>query len=500
VIFRQFIDEDLGCASYLLGDGGEAVVIDPSWETAPYLGFAAAHGLRIARVLETHTHADHLSGRGRLAAESGAELSLPAGAVAAFVHRRLAGGELIAVGELRLEVLPTPGHRPEHIALVLTDTARADGPLAVLSGDSLLVGDVARPDLVGAERADSEEAARSLYGSIRRLAALPDHVELWPGHIGGSLCGGSGTSEKPSSTIGYERATNVGLAARGQERFVAELLARLPERPPTVERVVELNRGPLLERPAPLRPLAVDEVQSLLERGGAIVDGRSAEAFDEAAIPGSLCLPLDRPGVGTRAAWLLGRDQPLVALAASAEQAEELATRLAAVGLLALRGWLAGGVEAWRAHGGPLARIGRVDVARAVELVEDGAVLLDVRDAGEAAPRPLAGTLRIPWRELRSRAGELRSSGRAIVVGCASGRRTPIAASLLGASGGPALFRLVDGSVAEVEQGLLRRDARRRSLRKPPRPLTGASPTTTANPVTQDPATQNPATQPTSTR
>ena len=200
--------------------------------------------------------------------------------------------------------------------------------------------------------------------------SLPDHVELWPGHIGGSLCCGTGTSEKPSSTIGFERRANRGLV-REPERFVDELLTRLPEPPPTVAQVVELNRGPLLAGPPPLLPLAPERVAQLLAEGAAVVDGRSAPEFDRAAIPGSLCLPLDRPGVGTKAAWLLEPGRPVVVVAADDCAGERLAARLAAVGIASRVGRLAGGIEAWAAEPRPLAsrshrrRQGRRPAARA---------------------------------------------------------------------------------------------------------------------------------------
>jgi hydroxyacylglutathione hydrolase len=460
MIFRQFIDEDLGCASYLIGDGGEAAVIDPSWETTPYLEFAAAHRLRISRVFETHTHADHLSGRGRIVAATGAEILLPSGAVAAFPHRPLREGDVVAVGNVRIEALATPGHRPEHISLVVTNRSLSDEPIAVLSGDSLLVGDVARPDLATRNEAEIEDAARSLFASVRRFADLPDHVEVWPGHIGGSLCCGSGVSEKPSSTIGYERRANLGLATSDRERFVDDVLTRIPERrPPTADVVVRLNRGPLLGKPAALEALGVDDVQRLLDQGGAIIDGRPVAAFDDASIPGSLCLPLGLSGIGTKAAWLLDRDQPLVVLAATDEQAEQLASRLGAVGLLDVRGRLTGGVEAWKARGRPLARIGRVDAEEATDLVSGGAVLLDVRDSDEHLASPVAGSLQIPWRDLRLRAAEARSSRKGIVVACATGSRTPIAASILTEIGGPPVFRLAEGGIADVGNRLSRRYA-----------------------------------------
>ncbi|HWB21938.1 MAG TPA: MBL fold metallo-hydrolase [Gaiellaceae bacterium] len=452
MIFRQFIDEDLGCASYLLADGGEAVVVDPSWDVAPYLEFAAAHRLVIGRVLETHTHADHVSGRGRIAAATGARIHLPAGAVAAFPSSELRDAEVVAVGDVRIEVVATPGHRPEHVSFVVTDYSRDDRPAFVLSGDSLLVGDVARPDLATQSELETDQAARALFDSLRRLALLPDDVELWPGHVGGSLCCSAGASEKPSSTIGLERRTNAGFAAGNAERFASELLAQLPERPPTVSRVVELNRGPLLLEPAPLTALGVDEVQRLVERGAAIVDGRDACAFDDASIPGSLCLPLGSSGVGTRAAWVLGHATPLVLVAEDEAQAHRLAAKLAAVGLIDVRGRLAGGIEAWKARGRPLVSTQRIDVHGAVDLLaRDEAVLVDIRDASERAAGPVVGgSLHIPWRELPLRAHEAQENGRAIIVACASGARTPTAASLLTSLTGPPVLRIASGGVADV--------------------------------------------------
>jgi hydroxyacylglutathione hydrolase len=424
MIFRQFLDDDLGCASYLIGDAGEAVVVDPSWNVAPYLEFASAHRLRIVKVLETHTHADHVSGR---------------------------GGNVVTCGDLRIEAVATPGHRPEHLALVVTDLRHDARPVLVLSGDSLLAGDVARPDLATANASEIDEAARNLFESAHQLAALSDHVELWPGHIGGSLCCSSGTSEKPSSTIGFERRVNPGLTTLDPDRFAADLLSRLPERPPTVERVVELNRGPLIGEPPTLQALGVDEIQSLFLAGAAIVDGRSATGFDEANIPGSLCLPLDRPGVGTRAAWLLDSTRPLVLVAANEAQAHVLAARLAAVGLLDVAGWLAGGLKAWQARGQSLGSVERVDVEVAAKLVhEQAAVLVDVRDPDEWEAGVVEGSMCIPWRELRRREREVQTSGKPILVACASGGRTATAASVLARAGGPPVLRLAEGGIADL--------------------------------------------------
>src|SRR5215208_1600382 len=226
MFFRQILHEDLGCASYVIADAGEAVVVDPKWAIEDYLRLADDHGWRITRILETHDHADHVSGRGRLAESTGAETAR-------------AGLEL---GDARVVPLPTPGHRPEHTAFLVCDHSRSeDDPWLVLTGDSLFVDDLARPDLA----VDPEEGARGLFASVRKLLELPDYVEVWPGHIGGSLCGGSGTSKKPSSTIGFERRHNRFLRIEDEAEFVRTLTESIAPQPPNFERIVELNRtGP----------------------------------------------------------------------------------------------------------------------------------------------------------------------------------------------------------------------------------------------------------------
>jgi hydroxyacylglutathione hydrolase len=448
MIFRQFIDEDLGCASYLLGDAGEAAVVDPAWDTGKYLDFADAHNLRITRVVETHTHADHVSGRGRLAAATGAELLLPAEADAAFPHTRLNPGDSFAFGDVEVDVVGTAGHRPEHLAFLVTDRGRYPEPTMLLSGDSLLVGDVARPDLAAGDSEQIDAASRSLFASIHRLAALPDHVELWPGHIGGSLCCSAGTSEKPSSTVALERRTNAALADSDELRFVADLRTRLPARPPTVDLVVGLNRGPLIAAQPPLEELSVTDAAGLLAAGATAVDGRSADAFDDAAIEGSLCIPLNRPGVGTRAAWLLDPATPLVLVADDAALAERLASRLAAVGLFEVRGYLPADAANWQTQGLPLNTVERVSAHDLAGLLaDDAAVLVDVRDTDEHARFSVPGALHVPWRELPARAAEIRALGKPIAVACASGRRTAIAASLLASRSGPSVLRLADEGI-----------------------------------------------------
>src|SRR5688572_18916905 len=251
VFFRQVLNDDLGCASYVIADGGEAAVVDPKWEIAEYLQLADEHGFRIAHVLETHNHADHVSGRGRLAAATGAKLYAPHQAGVEYDHVPLAEGDTVAVGEVRIKALETPGHRPEHLAYSVADASRADEPWLVLTGDSLFIGDVARPDLA----VEPDEGARGLFNSVNRLLGLGDYAEAWPAHIGGSLCGGAGMSQKPGSTLGFERRFNPLLRAEDEDEFVRALTDNLAPQPPNFRRIVELNKGPLLTEAAALGPL-----------------------------------------------------------------------------------------------------------------------------------------------------------------------------------------------------------------------------------------------------
>jgi hydroxyacylglutathione hydrolase len=236
MFFRQVLYRDLGCASYVLGDQGQAIVVDPRFNTDVYLEIALEAGLEIAHVVDTHEHADHISGRERLAALTGAEKHRPA-RVGARRGSDLEAGQELRVGCVLVRAIATPGHRPEHLALVVSDASRSAEPWMLLSGDSLLVGDLARPDLA----VEAELGARHLHASLHSLLELGDHVEVWPAHVGGSLCGGAGLSLKTCSTIGYERRNNPLLSLPEQE-FVQSVTGSIPARPPNVAVVVEANR------------------------------------------------------------------------------------------------------------------------------------------------------------------------------------------------------------------------------------------------------------------
>src|ERR1700710_639831 len=281
MLFRQIIHEDLGCASYLVADreNGVAAVVDPQWDVEPYRRLARLHGVRIGHVLETHNHADHVSGHGRLAQTTGAPIHIHELAEAEYAHEPLADGWVLELGDLTIEAVHTPGHRPEHTSFLLRDAGRDGAPWALLGGDSLFIGDVARPDLA----IEPREGAAQLFHSLHdRLLELDDEVEVWPGHLGGSLCGGAGIDLKSSSTIGFERDHNAALAIPAEADFVESATSSLPDRPPNVEQIVALNRGPLVAgfgTPLPMTPHEVEEAGA----GGAVgIDGRTNEQVDGA--------------------------------------------------------------------------------------------------------------------------------------------------------------------------------------------------------------------------
>jgi hydroxyacylglutathione hydrolase len=452
MFFRQLIDADLGCASYVIADAGEAIVVDPAIAIDQYLELACRHRFGIVHVVETHTHADHVSGNRRLARLTGAAIHVSSGARPRFASRPLRPGDSLAVGSAVLTARATPGHRPEHLALVLSDRGRDDEPLALLSGDALLVGEVGRPDLA----VDARAGARALYGALRDLDDLDDAVEIWPGHIGGSLCGGASLSQKPSSTLGYERRANRFLAIADEDEFVARLVGSLPPRPPQVARVVELNLASALPDLTEAPVLGTGELARLLAAGGLVVDVRSADSFDAGHLAGAVNLPLTAGSIGTRAGWLIAPDRPLAVHGESAADARRAHWLLAAVGLFGVRGIATGTPESWR-NAGLQVRVGEtidpVALARAHNAGE--IAILDVREADEYARSAVPGSER---RSLWQLAAWHPAGGVPVVVVCASGARAAIAASALRERLPQPVLRL-DGGIADVLAALARERA-----------------------------------------
>ncbi|HVW47538.1 MAG TPA: rhodanese-like domain-containing protein [Solirubrobacterales bacterium] len=420
MFFHQLLDPDLGCASYVLGCEGRAVVVDPGIDTGRYLDCLAAEDARLETILETHTHADHVSGREALAAATGARIRVPWGEG----EEALAASEVIEVGAVAIEVIAAAGHRPEHIALAVTDSARGKMPWLLLSGDSLLVGDLARPDLA----VDPRDGSHALHETLARLCELGDGVEVWPGHVGGSLCGGPGLSAKTSSTIGFERLANPLVSCADGDQLFRALMEKVPPRPPTVERVVARNAGGP-PPPPPLRALGAEEVREALgQRPGTIlVDGRAAADFEAAHLPGSVNLPLGGSGLGTRAGWVIDPEAPIVVLADGEDDCADLALRLRAVGIDGILGTVPGGVADLRAAGLRLhsePSIGPGELARRL----DGFVVVDVRERAEWEEGHVEGSVHLPLHLLRDAD---RLPGAPLAVACMSGARAAFAASWL---------------------------------------------------------------------
>ncbi len=446
MLFRQILHEDLGCASYLVGDGdtGTAAVIDPQWDIAPYLRLSRLHGVRIEHVLETHNHADHVSGHGRLARATGATIHISELAEAEYPHDPISDGWQLELGSVVVEAIHTPGHRPEHTSFLLRDADRGGDPWAVLTGDSLFVGDVARPDLA----IEPRDGAAGIFQSLHeRLLSLPDEVEVWPGHVGGSMCGSAGMDLKSSSTIGFERAHNPALQIAEEAEFVENAVASIGARPPMVERIVALNRGPLVEEMGTPTPHSPRAVEVALAEGALIVDARTNEQFDEAHIPGAISASAYDTGFATKVAHVVPENAELIVVAASDGYEMEAAALLASVGLR-VRGFLEGGMTAWRSEGRPVDRLEVIDAdALADRLKDDGdIVVLDVRDDHEFAAGHIPGSLHVPYAELADRLGEL-PAGRPIAAVCSGGKRSGLAASILQREGVDEVIHVGHGGV-----------------------------------------------------
>jgi hydroxyacylglutathione hydrolase len=444
MLFRQIIHEDLGCASYLIADreSGVAVVVDPQWDVAPYQRLARLHGVRIGHVLETHNHADHVSGHGRLAHGAGAVIHIHELAAAEYEHEAFADGWVLELGDLRIEVIHTPGHRPEHSCFLLSDASRGGAPWALLSGDSLFIGDVARPDLAVEPREGAAEMFRSLH---ERLLKLPDEVEVWPGHLGGSLCGGSGLDLKTSSTIGFERRHNRALAILDEGAFIVDAVGSLSDKPPNVEQIVSLNRGPLVDQfgaPAPMTP---HEVEVAVAAGAVVIDGRTNDQFDESHIAGALSTSAYDTGFATKVSRVAPEGADVIVVAASDGDEQEAAELLAAVGMR-VRGFLAGGMTAWRSEERPVERIELIDPQTLAERVagSEPPLVLDVRNRSEYAAEHIPGSLHIPYGELATRIDEV-PRGRTIATICRGGKRSGLGASILQREGFAAVVHVGQG-------------------------------------------------------
>jgi len=359
--FEQFYLGCLAHASYMLASQGEAVVVDPQRDVDIYLKAAEEHDFKILHIFETHLHADFVSGHTELAARTGAKIYMGARAGAKFPHVDVQDGFELRVGKLLLKVLDTPGHTPESVCLVITNEETSPDPWAVLTGDTLFLGDVGRPDL--SKMHTPVELAGMLYDSLHgKLLKLSDDVLVYPAHGAGSLCGRNMRAER-SSTIGTERLTNYALQIDSRDEFIRQLTANLPARPEYFLQDAEINRegAPTLSNLPALPPISAAELKSLLDDGVLALDVRPGDQFAAEHVPGSINIALS----GQFASWagtVLGLSARPALIADSQEQLSEARLRLARVGIENPRGYLNGGVEAWKQAGLPLANLPQIDV------------------------------------------------------------------------------------------------------------------------------------------
>jgi glyoxylase-like metal-dependent hydrolase (beta-lactamase superfamily II)/rhodanese-related sulfurtransferase len=459
MFFRQVLHADLGCASYVIAGAGEAAVVDPRWDVGVYLDLARERAARITRVIETHNHADHVSGREQLVQATGATSHVHRLARATYAHEGFEDGDEIRVGEVVLRVLHTPGHRPEHCAIVVIDSAHSPLPFAVLTGDSLFVHDAARPDLA----VEPREGAHDLHASLNRLAGLGDGVAVYPGHTGGSLCGSRRMGETTSSTIGYERATNPLLQIGDAGAFAEVLISDLPPQPPNFAAIAERNRtgtGALFRPPV---ALAAGPFADRVAAGGLVIDGRAPADYDAAHIPGSVGVTLESSGFGTKVAWV--RDgRPLLLVGYDDAMTAHMAELLAAVGLDEAMGSLAGGFEAWRAAGMATDRVAVATVAELGELRASRADLqvLDVREHDEWEEERIPGSVHVPYHDLARTAPPLDPAAPVAVI-CSTGTRSALAVGLVRRLGFSEVIHVTPGGVGTWAELGLPTEGRERS-------------------------------------
>jgi hydroxyacylglutathione hydrolase len=451
--FEQFYLGCLAHASYLLASESEAVVVDPQRDVDLYLKAADEHGLKISHIVETHLHADFVSGHSELAARTGAKIYIGAQAGAQFPHVAVSDGFELRFGKCKLQVLETPGHTPESICLVLFSDDQPASPWAVLTGDTLFIGDVGRPDL--SPTYTPQQLAGMLYDSLHaKLMTLPDDVLVYPAHGAGSLCGRNMRAER-SSTIGTERLTNYALQIAGKEKFVHELTSNLPARPDYFSQDAEINRqgAPALSALPELTAISAAELSKLLEESVIALDVRPNDQYAAGHVPGSVNIALS----GQFASWagaMLGLSSRPVLIADSDEQISEARMRLARIGLEAERGYLKDGIGGWKSAGFELAVLPQISPRELSERLRQKEIdVLDVRREPEWFAGHIEGANWWPLDRFKIAPPEIHLD-RPLAVHCKSGYRSVIACSLLERAGFRNVINVSGGFDAWQKQGL----------------------------------------------
>lgn len=453
--FKQFYLGCLAHASYLVGSDGVGAVIDPQRDVDGYIEAAKEAGLVIEYIFETHVHADFVSGHRELAQRTGAKIVFGWRANATLDHMPVRDGDRIDVGSMHFDVLETPGHTPEGISLVVTDMADATGPVRVLTGDTLFIGDVGRPDLVGSKGFSAQQMAAMLYDSLHdKLLKLDDAVEVYPAHGAGSLCGRSMSTER-SSTIGVQRRENHALQPMSKDQFITRMTTALPEQPAYFSIDAEMNRTGVVALTDLRTPIAMtaQDVRGAMLDGALVLDVRPSEIYGPRHIPYSMNIGLD----GQFAPWagaLIPYARRIIISALDDAGVDEAVTRLARIGLATVDGYLQGGLDVWEAAGFPTAATPQISVQELNARVERGfdSQIIDVRRPAEVETGMVPGAVHIALSTLEASLDQI-DPNRAIAIVCGSGYRSSIAGSLLESSGFNNITNVDGGMTAYNERG-----------------------------------------------
>ncbi|MFT5646571.1 MAG: hydroxyacylglutathione hydrolase [Aureispira sp.] len=443
MFFQHIYDKSLAQASYFIGcqKAGVAAVIDPKRDVDTYLEIAKQNNMKITHILETHIHADFLAGSRELAALTGAEMYLSAEGGAGweyeFPHVDVKGGDVLKLGNLKLEVIHTPGHTPESISFLLTDTPASDEPIMLFTGDFVFVGDVGRPDLLekaAGMKGTQELGAKQMYQSINKFDALPDFLQVWPGHGAGSACG-KALGAVPSTTVGYEKIRNWAFQHKNDEEgFVKYLLEDQPEPPKYFAMMKNLNKvdRPLLTEVPKLKKLDYAELSSALAKGVKLVDARDKTEFSKGFIPGSINIQGNN-SFATWAGWFLSYDEPFIILA-DESKLDDLTRKLMRIGLDNVYGYVPS-TKIWEENGGSLEKVNQIEIEDFKTLQKDEDVqVVDLRGAAEYNAGHIKGADNVFVGTLPSNLDKI-NKDKKVVVHCQSGDRAAIGYSLLAKNG-----------------------------------------------------------------
>lgn len=463
--FEQIIRKETGCASYMIGSTktGECMVFDPLWDITPYVTLAKQKGAQIRYIIDSHTHADHVSGARRLAALSGGELVLHRLAAITYAATQVADGDTFQMGEVLLKIVHTPGHRPEMMSLLVTDRSRGEQPWCLLTGDFILVGDLGRPDLAQ----EGEEGAQMLFDqALPRLRALDDYVEIYPGHVAGSTCGRV-SSGKTVTTVGYERRFNWLLQTQDRDHFTAEMNAEQPVRPANLVNIVAINQGkrPLTMATPKAPALLPAAVADCIDAGHLVIDTRSAAHFAAGHLPGAYHIPVDNPNFEQWVGWVTPPDRPLLLDGESEAEIERALHKLAFLGLdQRVKGFVSGGRTALASMGRPPVTLPQLTVQQLYQRLQPRNQrhplgrpfhVLDVREVSEWESGHVAHAHQMSFKQLADRLPDLpfqRTDPVAVI--CASGARASLAASILLHHGYQAVYHVIGGMTAWRNAGL----------------------------------------------